>query len=246
MRGLRLFASSIFPKGVPAVKKFLALLLIALLLPASAFADVFSPTDAADALQTALDLCRTCAFSSEYGGAHPLSRWDGPIRIHLSGSPTRADREHLEEFVLQLCFRVPTMPNVTIVDDRSQANMFIWFGPLDEMSQHVTNYTEGNWGYFTYWYRSYRIVKAEIAVASDVTGQRERNHLVKEEIVGALGLTNDHDVFSDSIIYQPLTTTQELSEVDWLMLNMIYHPDVSPGWDWSMFQTVTDKRINNR
>lgn len=231
------------------MKKLLSALLsliLALSLASAAHAEVFAPSDAADALQTALDLCKTCAFAAEYGGAHPLARWDEPIRIHISGFPTQADREHLEAFVLQLCCRVPTMPNVTIVDDRSQANMFIWFGPLDEMGQHVTNYTEGNWGYFTYWYRSYRIVKAEIAVASDVTDQRERNHLIKEEIVGALGLTNDHYIFSDSILYQSWTTTQELSEVDWLMLNMIYHPDVSPGWDWSMFQMVTDKRINNR
>jgi len=228
------------------MKKLAILLLVLVLLPATGLAEVFAPADAADALQTALDLCRTCAFAAEYGGAHPLARWDGPIRIYVDGQPSQADREHLDAFVLQLCYRVPTMPNVTIVEDRAQANMFIWFGPLDEMGQHVANYTQGNWGYFTYWYRSHRIVEAEIAIATDVTNQRERNHLAKEEIVGALGLTNDHDVFSDSILYQPWTTTQELSEVDWLMLNMIYHPSVSPGCDWAEFSRSTGERIGER
>lgn len=231
------------------MKKLLSALLsliLALSLAPAAQAEVFAPKDAADALQTALDLCRTCAFAAEFGGAHPLLRWEEPIRIHISGSPTQADRDAVDAFLLQLACRVPTMPNVTVVDNRANANMFIWYGPLDELSQHVTNYPEGNWGAFTYWYRSYRMVKAEIGIASDVTEQRDRNHLVMEELVGALGLTNDHDVFSDSIVYQPWTTTQELSEVDWLMLNMIYHPDVSPGWDWSMFCLTTTERITKR
>lgn len=231
------------------MKKLLSALLsliLALSLAPAARAEVFAPTDAADALQTALELCKTCAFAAEFGGAHKLARWEEPIRIFVGGSPTRADRETIEDFILQLAYRVPTMPNVTVVGNRADANMFIWYGPLDEMSQHVTNYPEGNWGAFTYWYRSYRMVKAEIGIASDVTNQRERNHLVMEEIVGALGLTNDHEVFSDSILYQRWTTTQELSEVDWLMLNMIYHPDVAPGWDWSTFCLTTTERITKR
>lgn len=231
------------------MKKLLSALLsliLALSLVPAAQAEVFAPTDAADALQTALDLCKTCAFAAEFGGAHKLARWEEPLRIHVDGSPTQADRETLENFALQLAYRVPNMPNVTIVEDRADANVFFWFGPLDELAQHVTNYPEGNWGAFTYWYRSYRMVKAEIGIASDVTNQRERNHLIMEELVGALGLTNDHEVFSDSIVYQPWTTTQELSEVDWLMLNMIYHPDVAPGWDWSMFCLTTTERITKR
>lgn len=227
------------------MKKLIALLLI-LLLPASACAEVFAPTGAAEALETALDLCRICAFTAEYGGVHRLCRWEEPIRICLSGTPTQADREALDAFILQLCCRVPTMPNVTVVDDPGQANLFIWYGPMDGMADHVTGYVPGNWGAFTCWQKGYRIVKAEIGIATGVTTQRDRNHLLLEELVGALGLTNDHSVFSDSILYQTWTTTQALSEVDWLMLNMLYHPDVSPGWDWSMFSLVTTQRISDR
>lgn len=228
--------------------KHLTALLLALLLalPGSALAEVFAPSDAAEALQTALELCSTCAFAAEYGGEHSLMRWDGPIRIYLDGQPSAADRQTLADFILQLCYRVPTMPNVTIVDAPAAANVTIWYGPLNAMGQHVTNYQAGNWGYFTYWYSRGRIVQAEIGIATDVTTQRDRNHLLQEELVGALGLTNDHDVFSDSILYQPWTTTQQLSEVDWLMLNMLYHPDVTPGCAWEEFRRITEERVENR
>lgn len=73
--------------------------------------------------------------------------------------------------------------------------------------------------------------EAQIGIAADVTDQRSRDHLIQEEFFGALGLLNDHDLYSDSIVYQPWTTVQQPSEVDWLMLNMVYSPLLSPGME---------------
>ena len=44
-----------------------------------------------------------------------------------------------------------------------------------------------------------------------------------------IGMTNDHYCYEDSIICQGWTETQELSELDWLMLNLMYHPALEPG-----------------
>ena len=66
-------------------------------------------------------------------------------------------------------------------------------------------------------------------VMSDVFLSRD----FQEELVGALGLPNDHMVYSDSILYQKYTTTRSLSEVDWLMLNMLYSPVTRPDMTWS-------------
>ena len=52
---------------------------------------------------------------------------------------------------------------------------------------------------------------------------------MKEELVGALGLPGDHMMYSDSILYDPWTTVQDLSDVDWRMLNLLYSPALSPG-----------------
>lgn len=236
------------------MKKIVCMLLCVLLLGnASALAaESFAASDAADAQRKALALMQVTAFASEYGDngktddGHALCRWETPLRIYVDGRPNQADRKALKEFVMQLALRVPMMPNVTLVTQREDANVTIWYGPLDQMAEHVTNYPEGNWGAFRYWYTSCKITRAEIGIATDVTTQKARNHLMMEELVGILGLTNDHEVYADSIVYQPWTTTQELSEVDWLMLNMLYHPDAKPGMSWEQFQLITHRRISNR
>ena len=63
-------------------------------------------------------------------------------------------------------------------------------------------------------------------------GQPDRIHLIQEELVGALGLTNDHWDDKTSILYQGWTTTQSPSPLDWQMLNFLYSPLTHPGDHW--------------
>lgn len=228
------------------MKKLLSLLLCLVLLSSSALAADFSAADAQAAQTAALRLMKTCAFSAEFGGAHSLTRWTKPLRIYVGGEPTFTDLRELNSFLTDLAVHVPMLPNVSIVENKADANITLYYVPLRDMDKYVTNYVEGNWGLFTYWRSGSEMVRAEIAIATDVTTQKARTHLMKEELVGVLGLTNDHELYEDSILYQPWTTTQELSDVDWLMLNMLYHPDVKPGMIWEEFFPITNRRINDR
>ena len=215
------------------MKKAVCAMLLLMLCVSCGAAEGFSAKTAYEARMKALDLFTVCALSSEYPGEGSeqghLVRWESSIRVYIDGSPTRKDRRMIDSFLLQLALQVPDMPNITLAESRSDANLFIYFGPLDQLKNHVPDYVSGNWGLFHYICSSWRIQRAYIVIASDVTGQRERNHLIQEEIVGALGLPNDHTVYSDSILYQEWSTVQELSEIDWIMLNMVYSPLVRPG-----------------
>ena len=44
------------------------------------------------------------------------------------------------------------------------------------------------------------------------------------------------EAYRDSILYDGWTTVQTLSDVDWRMLNMLYHPAVHPGMTWPAAQ----------
>ena len=215
------------------IKKVVCLALVIILCVTCAAAEDFYASTLYEARMKALDLFDVCALSAEYPGqnyqAGRLIRWSRSIRVYLDGNPSSADREKGLDFLMELGLRVPDLPSITETSSRSGANMIIYFGPLDQLSAHVTDYVAGNWGMFHYDYSDWCIYRAEIGIASDVTTQQERNHLIQEEIVGALGLTNDHYVYKDSILYQPWTTVQQLSEVDWILLNMVYSPLVSPG-----------------
>jgi hypothetical protein len=134
---------------------------------------------------------------------------------------------------------VDGLPLVSVVEEQEKANLKVQFAPLAELSQFDSSYVEGNWGYFTFWYDvAQAIYKASILIASDVTSQRERNHLLLEELVGALGLPNDIENEPDSIIYQPWTTTQELSALDWQLLNLVYDENLRPGMTWAQAQSA--------
>ena len=223
------------------------MLLLTLLLGGAQAAEKFSAVSPQDAQEKALQLVRSCAFGSEYGNAHNLARWEQPLRVYVGGKPTQADLRKVDEFLLELTTYVSNLPNVTRVSRESDANVVIWYVPLAKMGDYVDNYRDGNWGFVSYWFNGrLQMTRMEIAIATDVTDQKARNHLLMEEMLGGMGVGNDHYVYSDSILYQPWTTTQSLSAVDWLMMNMVYHPDVYTNMTWDAFYRVTSARIYNR
>lgn len=233
------------------MKLLLVLLLTAALLaaalPAQA-AEKFTAKTALEARTKALAVFDIAALSMEFPGAGAqqghLLRWEGGIRVYVSGKPTRQDRNTLDTLLLNLALRVPTMPNITLTENAGAANMHVYFVPLRQLKDCIPGYVEGNWGMFHYTYSNWRINEAWIGIATDVTDQQSRNHLIQEEIIGALGLPNDHYLYSDSIVYQPWTTVQQPSELDWLMLNMVYSPLVSPGMEKDELHTIFLKAWN--
>ena len=221
------------------MKKTLVFLLIlfflssSFTLESSAYTFGKNETDMAS-FEQALSVFHTCAFSAEYGnsGRDFLVRWETPIRIYVSGSPTRQDIKTLDDFIKTLKANVPLLPGISRVINKSKANIVIHFCRLSETASLVPDYTSGNWGYFHYEYKSCKIYTAVIGIATDVTNQQERKHLRPEALVGALGLANDHWDDPASILYQGWTTVQSLSALDWTMLNFLYSPVTKPGDKW--------------
>lgn len=183
-------------------------------------------------LQTAF---YSSAFSLEYGdsSADIMRRWEGDLVFWAGGAHTQEDERGLILFLQQLYERVPGLPPVYWTPERDRANITVMYAPLSDLSHHSSAYVEGNWGFVTYyWNEAQEINYLEIVIASDVTGQEDRNHLLMEEIVNGLGLTNDIDTHADSIIYQPWTTVQRLSEFDWQLLNTLYDARLQAGMSW--------------
>jgi hypothetical protein len=199
-------------------------------------ARLFQPPAARAPLTAQEESLRTAfaqaAFRAEYDsrGTNVLRRWASPIRVYADGSMTPGDGQALDGFISQLSHRVRGLPPVSRVADEDAANLVIRYAPLKDLPALDDNYVHGNWGFFTFWYDgAWQIYKARVLVATDVTSQRERNHLLMEELTGALGLANDLDDQPDSILYQAWTATQQLSGLDWQLLNLLYDARLRPG-----------------
>jgi hypothetical protein len=76
-----------------------------------------------------------------------------------------------------------------------------------------------------------------MGIATDVTNQVQRNHLILEEFTQGLGLLNDSSLYQDSIFQMDWTEIQALSPLDKLIVRMLYAPVIKAG----MKDNVTSK-----
>jgi hypothetical protein len=62
--------------------------------------------------------------------------------------------------------------------------------------------------------------------------------VILEEIYNGLGLTQDTILREDSIIWQSYSEPQELTPVDKLLLQLLYHPDIRCGMNAAECEAV--------
>jgi hypothetical protein len=182
------------------------------------------------------------AFTSEYGATdRQIRKWAARMNVAVHGSPTEEDRATLQKAMDGLN-AIPGFPGIGIAE--KDVNVDIWFVKLAEMPGVLPDYEKGNWGYFTTHISAGVITDATIAIASDVTRQNERNHLIFEEVLQSTGLMQDLYDYPDSIFYGGWTTVQQPLPMDWEMLRMLYLPALSPGMGEAEAMAVLKARFD--
>ena len=83
----------------------------------------------------------------------------------------------------------------------------------------------------------HEIHNAIICYRSDID-QQVRNSVILEEIYNGLGPIQDTDSRSDSIIYSGYSTPQNLTAIDELLLQLLYHPQLTCGMDRAQCEAV--------
>ena len=192
----------------------------------------FSPYNKDEALSGAIEALMQSVFTAQYDGRSSgyMVRWADQLRIFVDGAYTDEDLATTQRFIQSLNDRVIWLPNVKMASAPDLANITITFAKLDELAGfNLPGYAQGEWGSFSYWFDDNLINRARIIIASDVTTQEDRNYLLQMKLTNALGLTNRIPTFSDSIIAQGYTPKQNLSQVDWLTLNLLYELFLYPG-----------------
>lgn len=176
-----------------------------------------------------------CEFT--YGGdASLVQKWDVPLIYHIEGNATAEDLQVLEAFAAWLN-TVEGFPGMYPADAHSFANLNIYFGSarmiLDRMGPDYENVDGG----IRYWYSDNAIYDAIVCYRDDIS-QYTRNSVILEEIYNGLGLTQDTILREDSIIWQSYSEPQELTPVDKLLLQLLYHPDIRCGMNAAECEAV--------
>jgi hypothetical protein len=156
-----------------------------------------------------------------------LRRWTEDIRIKVHGTPTTDDLRVLRQVVSELD-HLASGVELRVIDQDS--NIDIYFVPESRFATLEPAYVPVNLGFYRVWWQgSGAIYRARILIASQGITQRERSHLVREELTQSLGLFNDSWKYPDSIFYQGWTDTTEYLELDAAAVRLLYHPGLRPG-----------------
>jgi hypothetical protein len=187
------------------------------------------------------------ALGSEFGNTHPvIKKWEEPIRIRVYGSPTADDLNTLRAVIADINRLVDTidLEMSTRAGERSP-NIKIYFIPEPHFKQYEPNYEPLNYGFFWTWWDQENLDQAHVLISTTHITQKERNHLIREELTQALGLMNDSNRYPDSIFYAPWTDITSYSEIDKALIALLYRPEIHAGMTrsqvWEVLRNLRTK-----
>ena len=171
-------------------------------------------------------------YTDGTGDPSRVQKWLQPITCSIQGEPTTEDRQVLEQFFAELN-QIPGFPGIRLAEPWEYANMTLSFLDADAFADEFSQVVNGEdaWGacQFWYWTDTNELYESRIGYRTDVP-QLDRCSILLEEIVNSLGIT-DTLRRSDSIVYQDSNENLQPSVVDWLILKLLYHPDIECGMD---------------
>lgn len=192
--------------------------------------------DPEDVIRYFNEVCLDAEFVNA-GNPKVVQKWASPIRYRLYGEFTEEDLAVLEGFV-QWLNDVEGFPGMYRVEEEGPTDLQIHFCGYDEMLDIMGDQFAGTDGCVTFWYNGINeIYDATICYLSTID-QYIRNSVILEEIYNGLGPVQDTELRPDSLIYAGYSTPQELTEIDELILRLLYHPDMRPGMTPEECETV--------
>ncbi len=178
---------------------------------------------------------------SQSSSAARVRKWQGDVKIQYFGSPTSEDLMTLNSVISEVNDLTNGQIHLQLVN--SNPNITIHFSPQSQFGQLEPNYQPGNSGYtWTQWDENNRIYNANVLITTTKVTQKERSHLIREELTQSLGLTQDSFKYADSVFYQPWTDVTQYSEIDRSLIRMLYDPQISSGMTQAQVINVLNTR----
>ena len=167
------------------------------------------------------------ALGAEFGSSDAVIRkWNAPIRIRVTGTPTAEDLRSLQTVVRDLNGLVQ---GISLAIDSNNSNVEIVFAPESEFQRYEPNYQPTNMGFGWIWWNQNTLNRARILISTTGVTQQERSHLIREELTQSLGLMQDSDRYSDSMFYQGWTDPTQFSAIERAIISMLYRPEIQAG-----------------
>lgn len=174
------------------------------------------------------------AHNAEYAGDNSIhnliQKWDEPIRYRIYGECTDEDLSVLTGLFTEIN-TIPHFPGICEAEPGDEENLSIYFLDRnlfnisfgDTINQETADGASETWFYTD----TCKIYSGRIGYVTDVP-QAQRNSILVEEVINVLGLS-DSELRTDSIVYQHSDDNLQPSDMDWLILKLLYHPLIECG-----------------
>ena len=178
-------------------------------------------------------------YTDGTGDATLVQKWLFPIYYNVYGNPTDEDLAVLNDLFAQLN-AVAGFPGIYPVSGMVQENLSISFFSPDVFRDEFSSVVNGEDAYgatqFWYYTDTNELYHGRIGHRTDIP-QTERSSIIVEEIINTLGIT-DTVLREDSIVYQYTNENLTLSDVDWVILKLLYDPAIESGMDKDACEAV--------
>ncbi|MEB3210959.1 MAG: DUF2927 domain-containing protein [Leptolyngbyaceae bacterium] len=194
------------------------------------------------------------AIGSELGNASAMvRRWENDICINLnfptqeniSRQAERAVRSTVDEVISDINGNFDELATIVAQsglsnrwepievaiagDGCSTPNVEFYYVQAENFSRYDPNVRRGQVGHVWTWWNQNEINRARILISSNYLNERERDHVIREELTQSLGILKDSWDYQNSIFYQGWTSVTDYDPIDEAVIQMLYHPAIRPG-----------------
>lgn len=178
-------------------------------------------------------------YTTGTGDITLVQRWDISICYQVVGDFTEDDIEILEGFFTELN-KMEGFPEVYEATENDVPNLYIYFEGREAFNKRYSEFIQNEYadGVTRYWYYTDTndIYEGTIGYCTDME-EEVRESVLLEEIVNCLGI-GDSILREDSIVYQYGSSVTNLSEMDWLIIKLLYNPRIRCGMDVTQCEEV--------
>ena len=150
---------------------------------------------------------------SEYGDPTTTCKWKKDVKIFFDFENSDTIRKYSEEVIKDLNDLIDPIA-ISITDNKSDANLFIYCGTFDEYKKRYNIVIEGRFLGFTCTnFYSMTIYRGYVFISKYIRGD-ELKSVICEEITQSFGLANDSWKYPESIFFQGSNLNTEFSNID--------------------------------
>jgi hypothetical protein len=163
------------------------------------------------------------AGKSEYGDTnHVLAKWKDNVKIYFDFEDSDTIRKYSEEVIKDLNDLIVPI-TISIVDKKSDANLFIYCGTFDEYKKRYNIVIDGKFLGFTCTnFYNNTIYRGYVFINKRSKGDTLKS-VIREEITQSFGLANDSWKYPESIFFQGSNLNTEFSSIDKEIIKLHYN-----------------------